>query len=219
MHTILVLNPKGGSGKSTLATNIAAYFALQGKVVTLADCDRQGSSRDWLALRPPGRPRIERALPHKGSLKIPEQTDCLIMDTPAGLDDAGLARFLRRAETLVIPVIASPIDIRAAERFIELLFALKGAVHNRLRIATVANRVREDTVIAARLEYCLENLRLPNGKKLPFIAMLRASQNYLRAAELGLSIFELAPSRTYYDREQWRPLLRWLSGRGGMAGG
>ena len=124
MHTILVLNPKGGSGKSTLATNIAAYFALRGKAVTLADCDRQGSSRDWLALRPPGRPRIEGAAPHKGSLQIPEQTACLIMDTPAGLDDAGLARFLRRAETLLIPVIASPIDIRAAERFIELLFSL-----------------------------------------------------------------------------------------------
>lgn len=219
MHTILVLNPKGGSGKSTLATNIAAYFSLRGKAVTLADCDRQGSSRDWLALRPPERRRIEGAVLHKGGLKIPEQTEILIMDTPAGIHDAGLARFLRRAETMVIPVIASPVDIRAAERFIELLFSLKGAVNNKLRIATVANRVREDTVIAARLEYRLDNMRLPNGGKLPFIAMLRASQNYLRAAELGLSLFELAPSKTYYDREQWRPLLRWLSGRGSMPGG
>ena len=152
-------------------------------------------------MRPPGRPRINSAALHKGSLKIPEQTEFLIMDTPAGISDALLGKFLGRAETLVIPVIASPIDIRAAERFIELLFALKGSVNNRIKIATVANRVREDTLIAAKLEYCLDNLRLPNGKKLPFITMLRASQNYIRAAELGLSLFELAPSKTYYDRE------------------
>ena len=52
MRSILVLNPKGGCGKSTLATNIAAYFALHGKRVALADCDPQQSSRDWLAARP-----------------------------------------------------------------------------------------------------------------------------------------------------------------------
>ena len=44
MRTIVVLNPKGGCGKSTIATNIAAYFSIKGKRVTLADCDPQGSS-------------------------------------------------------------------------------------------------------------------------------------------------------------------------------
>ena len=39
MRTIVVLNPKGGCGKSTIATNIAAYFSIKGKRVTLADCD------------------------------------------------------------------------------------------------------------------------------------------------------------------------------------
>jgi len=59
----------------------------------------------------------------------------------------------------------------------------------------------------------LDNVKLPNGKRLPFMTMLRASQNYIRAAERGLSIFELAPSKTYYDREQWAPLLRWLNSK------
>ena len=52
MRAILVLNPKGGCGKSTLATNIAGYFASRGKRIALADCDPQGSSDDWLAIRP-----------------------------------------------------------------------------------------------------------------------------------------------------------------------
>ena len=35
--------------------------------------------------------------------------------------------------------------------------------------------------------------------------MLRASQNYVHAAERGLSIFEFARSATLPDREQWEP--------------
>ena len=211
MHTILTLNPKGGSGKSTVATNIASYFSINGKKVTLADCDPQGSSQDWLAARPERLSPIHSAVLKKDSLQIPQDTEILVMDTPAGVADKRLSRFLAQAQTMVMPIIASPIDIRAAERFINELFSLKGSINNKIKIATVANRVREDTLIAAKLEYYLDNLALPNGKKLPFMTMLRASQNYIHAAERGLSIFELAPSKTYYDREQWEPLLRWLS--------
>jgi chromosome partitioning protein len=210
MRTILVLNPKGGCGKSTLATNIASYFSINGKKVTLADCDPQGSSQDWLNVRPDNQSRISCAVLDKGSLQVPEDTEVLIMDTPAGVSDERLSKFLSRAQTMVMPVIASPIDIRAAERFIHELFSLKGSINNKIKIATVANRVREDTLIAAKLEYYLDHLKLPNGKQLPFMTMLRSSQNYIHAADRGLSIFELAPSKTYYDREQWEPLLRWL---------
>jgi chromosome partitioning protein len=211
MRTILILNPKGGSGKSTLATNIASYFALKGKNVTLADCDPQSSSIDWLAVRPESRDTINSSVLKKDRLDVPKGTEVLVMDTPAGITDKRLTKFLCQAQTMVMPVIASPIDMRAAERFLEELFSLKGTVNNKLKIATVANRVREDTLVAAKLEHYLSHIKLPNGKKLAFMTMLRASQNYIHAAERGLSIFELAPSKTYYDREQWEPLLRWLN--------
>ena len=48
MRQIMVLNAKGGSGKSTIATNLASYYATQGKDVVLADLDPQGSSLAWL---------------------------------------------------------------------------------------------------------------------------------------------------------------------------
>lgn len=211
MRTILILNPKGGSGKSTLATNIASYFVTKGKKVTLADCDPQSSGQDWLAVRPDSRVPISSAQLKKDRLHVPKGTEILAMDTPAGVTDKRLTKFLGQAQTMVMPVMASPIDMRAAERFLVELFSLKETVNNKIKIATVANRVREDTLVAAKLEYYLDHIKLPNGKKLPFMTMLRASQNYIRAAEQGLSIFELAPSKTYYDREQWEPLLRWLS--------
>lgn len=211
MRTILVLNPKGGCGKSTLATNIASYFSIQGKKVTLADCDPQGSSQDWLSARSDTRSPINCAVLKKDRLQIPQDTEVLVMDTPAGVSDDRLRKFLSQAQTMVMPIIASPVDIRAAERFIDELSSLKGSINNKIKIATVANRVREDTLIAAKLEYYLYNLKLPDGKQLPFMTMLRASQNYIHAAERGLSIFELPPSKTYYDREQWEPLLKWLT--------
>ena len=211
MRTIIVLNPKGGCGKSTIATNIASYFAIKGKKVTLADCDPQGSSKDWLSVRPDKYSAINGIVVDDDRLKIPRNSEVLIIDTPAAVADKRLSKYLRKAQSLIMPIIASPIDIRAAEKFLEELFSFKGTINNKIKIATVANRVREDTLIAAKLEYYLDNVKLPNGKKLPFMTMLRASQKYIHAAERGLSIFELPPSKTYYDREQWAPLLRWLN--------
>lgn len=211
MRKILILNPKGGCGKSTLATNIAGYFAMQGKRVALADCDPQGSSSDWLKVRPAHLAPIENVEIGKDGLQVNRNTEILVLDSQASLHDQRLVNISRAAETIVIPVLPSPMDIRAAERFLAELVKLKNRIKKKIKIATVANRVREDTVIAAKLEYYLENLRLPDGRKLPFMAMLRASQNYIHAAENGMTLFELPPSRTYYDREQWKPLLSWLS--------
>lgn len=211
MRTILVLNPKGGCGKSTLATNIAGYFAMQGKRVALADCDPQGSSRDWLKIRPDHLARIESAKVKDGKLEVENTTEILVLDSSAGLHNQKLVSITRAAQTAIIPVLPSPIDMRAAERFLAELVGLRNKISRKVRITTVANRVREDTIVAAKLEHYLEKLKLPNGDKIPFMTMLRASQNYLHAAETGMTIFELAPSRTYYDREQWAPLLSWLN--------
>ena len=52
MRHVMVLNAKGGCGKSTLATNIAVFFAREGRQVCIADYDPQRSSLDWLAQRP-----------------------------------------------------------------------------------------------------------------------------------------------------------------------
>jgi len=211
MRTILVLNPKGGCGKSTLATNIAGYFAMQGKRVALADCDPQGSSRDWLKIRPDHLARIESVKVKDGKLEVENTTEILVLDSPASLHNQKLVSITRAAQTAIIPVLPSPIDMRAAERFLAELVGLRNKISRKVRITTVANRVREDTIVAAKLEHYLEKLKLPNGDKIPFMTMLRASQNYLHAAETGMTIFELAPSRTYYDREQWAPLLSWLN--------
>lgn len=210
MQSILILNPKGGSGKSTLATNVAAYLAGQNKRVALADLDKQGSSNDWLAVRPDDKPEIIRACDDSKTVRIDADIDYLIIDSPASLHGKKLAKFASNAERALVPITASAIDVRAAERFFAELVKLKNRINRKIRIATVANRLREDTKVAGRLENYLQHLTIPDGRKLPYLTRLRQSQNYIKAAELGLGIFEMAPSQTQYDRQQWQPIIKWL---------
>ncbi len=43
--------------------------------------------------------------------------------------------------------------------------------------------------------------------------MLRDSQHYIRGADRGLGIFEMAPAATDLDREQWQPIVKWVKSK------
>lgn len=208
MRHIMVLNAKGGSGKTTLATNLASCFAADGKEVVLADMDPQGSSMAWLQARSAGRPPIKGVAGYKDTVRPGRNTDYVIVDAPAAVHGRDLANLLRRAETIVIPVLPSPIDMRAAAGFLEELKGSARVSSKQAKIALVANRVREYTNIWHELESFLDAF-----KGVPVLTHLRDSMNYIRAAERGLGIFEMAPHATQIDRDQWAPLLKWIKSK------
>ncbi len=210
MRSIMVLNAKGGCGKSTLATNLASYYADQGLPTALADFDPQGSSMDWLAERPPERPTIQGIAAWEDMVRLPRDTERLIIDAPARVHGKELTDMVRRAQTVIVPVLPSPIDMRAAADFISELLSVGKVSRDETRVAVVANRVRESTLAFQSLNEFLNNLDIP------FIAVLRDSQNYVRAAERGLGIFELPPYMAEHDVAQWAPLLRWLNSKRSM---
>jgi chromosome partitioning protein len=211
MRTILVLNAKGGSGKTTVATNLAGYYAAEGAKVALADFDPQGSSIDWLRQRPSTAAKITAVDAAAHGLRVPRTTEVVIMDAPSRTHDEALVALLRRAQTAVVPVVPSPVDIRAALRFFAELREMRPLVDNDVKIATVASRVRDGARTSDTLEDFLLDQKLPSGRRFPFLTWLRQSMYYLKAAERGLSIFEFAPLATAADREYWAPLLRWLA--------
>ena len=211
MRSFLVLNPKGGSGKSTLATNIAVYLALSQRKVALADLDPQCTSNDWLSVRPEERPKIYQGCDNSKKVVVDQDTDYLVIDSPAGLSGKKLATFIKNADATIVPINASSIDTRAAERFFQELHEMKNKINKKVKLATVANRVREETLAAEKVEHYLSHLTLPSGKAMPFLTRLRQSQNYVNAADAGLGIFELPQYKTQKDRDQWLPLLHWLS--------
>lgn len=218
MRTILVLNSKGGSGKTTVATNLAAHYANRGRKVALVDLDPQGSSADWLYFRPAGRPPIIGVEGDERTLRIPRSVEVAVIDAPAGVHGERLAALAKRAQTMLMPVLPSPIDIRAAERFVEELNDVSPVARNRVRLGTIINRARENSPARVILEDYLRHVRLEGGRRLPFVGVLRASQNYIKAAERGLGVSELAPSAVRHDLELWQPILRWLDSRRSMPG-
>ncbi|HKU19275.1 MAG TPA: hypothetical protein VJP80_08540, partial [Candidatus Saccharimonadales bacterium] len=83
-----------------------------------------------------------------------------------------------------------------------------GKVERReVKVAVVANRVRENLLIYDELEKFLDTL------KVPVIAQLRDTQNYIRAYSRGLGIHELPEYLSWPDQEQWEPLVEWLESR------
>lgn len=232
MRTVMFLNAKGGCGKSTLATNLASYYAKLGNSVVLADFDPQGSSLEWLAARPQDAPAIQ-GLPawREGLRHLPRSADYAILDVPAGARGGELTALVRRAQSIVIPVLPSPIDIRAAAHFIHHLLLVGRVERKETKLAVVANRVRENTAMQRAAEGLLGGMGLGvsyaaintqnyqrlekflNRLKIPFITTLRENPYYLVADAKGLGIFDLKPSHVARDLEQWKPLIHWLESR------
>lgn len=203
----MVLNSKGGSGKSTIATNLASYYAVQGYDVVLADLDAQRSSLAWLEARPAGRPPIRGMDASAKGARLPRSADVAILDAPAAAHGAELGALMRRADTFIVPVLASPMDMRAAADFVAEMRRNKRIQSRQARYGVIANRAREYTNIFHELDDFLRQLRVP------VLTQLRDNMNYIRAAERGLGIFEVAPYQTAIDREQWKPVVRWLNSK------
>jgi chromosome partitioning protein len=205
MRKIMILNSKGGCGKSTIATNLASYYAsYEHKKVTVVDFDPQGSTLDWLKARSKQLPEIIGIDAIKESVRFSKDTEIVIMDVPARIEGRELASLVRRVETIIIPVLPSPIDIRAGANFIKELLTNGKVSRAETKVCVVANRVRENTLSYHALYAFLKSL------KIPFVATLRDTQNYIHAEEKGVGIFEMAPSKVWQDLEQWDPLIKWL---------
>jgi chromosome partitioning protein len=221
MQRILVLNPKGGSGKTTIATNLASYFAVHGDRPALWDNDPQASSTRWLKKRTAeqapihGIAAFERSMrvTRAWQLRIPAEAAHVIVDTPAAVPAQDLPGLTGNADAILVPVLPSDIDIHACSRCIADLLLVARVWRGEQRIAVVANRVRRNTRIYQSLLRFLDTLRIP------VIATLRDSQNYIRAAEQGTGLFEMKRWAVAQDLADWEPLLAWLRQRETAASG
>ena len=209
MRSILVVNPKGGCGKTTISTNLASYYAVWGVNTALVDFDPQQSCMQWLEARQ----RSKRYQPIHGlsgltgKLDLPQGIQRVIYDAPARTVTDKVVNLMHHAQAVIIPVIPSPIDMRAARDFVEELTRKGHLRQSRRLVGLVANRVRENTNIYGHLRDFL------TAVDLPFVTTLRDTQNYVKAAARGVGIFEMGPVAVEQDLKQWRPLINWIEGK------
>jgi chromosome partitioning protein len=213
LQRILVTNAKGGCGKTTITTNLASHYARQGKMVRLFDHDTQGSSLAWIKRRSEDVAEItgvdasrsaDHRLTRSWQLRVPPETDVAIIDSPAGTDITELVTLFQQNDSVLIPVLPSPIDIHATAYFIKALLTTGRVRKKMIRLAVVANRVRKNTLMYHSLERFLFSLNIP------FIASLRDTQLYAKAIELGIGVQEFPTSRNKIEKQQWAPIIRWL---------
>lgn len=203
MRSVLVVNPKGGAGKTTLATNLAGYFANQGKRTTLCDLDRQQSSLRWMAFRDPALAPITGY--YGGGqivLNLPSEPDWVVLDAPAGLQGYKLQDSIRSVDKILIPLVPSVFDLAATEDFLN---SIRGDIRGgRSKVGIVAMRVDPRTRAAGMLEEFLTHFDIP------IVTYLRNTQNYVNVATSGATVFDPPKARHKRDLEQWAPLLEWL---------
>jgi chromosome partitioning protein len=104
----------------------------------------------------------------------------------------------------LIPVLPSDIDIFSASRFIAELLLDVALDRRDRKLAIVANRVRQNTRSWQMLRRFLSSL------KIPMIAALRDTQNYVQAAAQGIGIFELPAYQAKKDIEPMNAIVNWL---------
>ncbi len=212
MHKILVINAKGGCGKTTIATNLASYFAAEGKETALFDYDPQGSSLVWLRQRPSHLPKIsgvnaqqqQQGMTRSFMLKIPPTTEYVVMDTPACLKGHELSQYLRGVQSVVIPVLPSIIDTNATHKFIEEIHKVSKINQYPIKLYLIANRVNPRTRSFQAMMQFIESSHLP------VLAYLRDTVNYVHASDLGVGIHELPHVKAEHDREVWDRLIKRL---------
>ena len=204
MRAILVANPKGGCGKTTLAVNLAGSLARRGHATFLWDLDRQRSAFEWLGMRPPELPHIARLGDKDDDPKMPRGESWLVMDSAAGLHGKNLAHALKPSHKVLVPIQPSLFDMAAAQDFLAVLAEEKSVRKHKTFVGIVGMRVDARTRAAATLETFLRQFDLP------VITFLRDTVLYANAALGGRSIFDLPPSLSERDAEQWQPLLEWI---------
>lgn len=214
-YRIVVLNPKGGSGKTTLATNLASIYALRKPPPTLVDCDPQGYCMRWLERRA-AHPAVIHGIEAPDAKpadvfaregEVSAESTRLIFDLPAAIPLDSLYTYTHLADSILIPITPSSIDVHAATKLISELLLDAQLDRRENKVAIVANRIRSNTLSFQMLRRFLSSLSIP------VISVLRDSQTYVAASAAGIGVCEMPLYRVRDEIIAWKAILSWLDRR------
>lgn len=214
MKIVAVANPKGGCGKTTICTNLACFLVKWGYSVVILDVDSQSSALDWALVRsrnltpitviPAPTDQLLDRLQNAQKTSVPKTV--VLVDMPAAFPVEMELEIYPYIDAVLIPAIASPIDVRGMVRHVFNLYKhifddtkwpATGVIVNRAKINTHIYK----TVVGGFLQKIT----------FPIVGELRDTQNYPTAAHLGKGIVELPVRQIIKDLLQWKPIVEWLT--------
>src|SRR5262245_10268306 len=163
---IVVANSKGGVGKSTLAVHLAAWLHEQGHKVTLADCDTQQSSSEWLREALPAIRTVRLASPDDILNELPglgKESDFVVADGPGSNTETSRALLLR-ADFALVPCKASMLEVRALAKATDVLRQAQDIRGGKPRAVIVLSMVGKNYRLTKDMKDAAATLELPLAK-------------------------------------------------------
>jgi chromosome partitioning protein len=195
---IVVANSKGGVGKSTLAVHLAAWLHQQGHKVTLADCDTQHSSSEWLREAVPEVNSVVLATPDQileDLTTIARNADYVVADGPGSNTETSRA-LLCRADLAIVPCKASMLEVRALKQATSALRHARSLRRGRPPAVLVLSMVGKTYRLTQDMREAAAALKLPVAK-----TALTLKQIYADAPGQGVVVWDLGARGSEASRQ------------------
>jgi len=182
-----VANQKGGTGKTTLCMNFAAGLSNRGRVLVV-DADPQGSASQWSSLSSDDKPFPVSVISIGGNLtrevqRFANDYDFIVIDCPPTLETGVMQAAMQVSDSLLIPVLPSPVDLWASIRIMEALEHAK--IKNRkLKPYIVVNQLEPRSALSNAMKEALAEFDIP-----ALSGGVRRRAIYRNAAVEGISVY------------------------------
>ena len=202
---IVVANSKGGVGKSTLAVHLAAWLHAKGHKVTLADCDTQQSSSEWIREAAPGVKAVRLDNPEMILNELPQlalDADYVVADGPGSQTETSRALLLR-ADLAIVPCKASMLEVRALAKATEVLRVAQDIRSGIPKAVIVLSMVGRNYRLTKDMKDAAASLNLPMAKTPLILRQIYADAPGQGAvvSKLGSRAKEAADEIDYLFRE------------------